>query len=282
MPSAQHSHNASIFALELDGRFCGIPHHVQGVTLKAKLGTSHPATNVMVNQHIASLNGGDVHLVCGRGMSQPFYDWIRAYAGKSQRGRGVSILALDYSYKELQRVDYRNSLISGIVFPDCDASSKDPAYITLSFRPGATHNSDGQNSSLPRISTRQHWQKCDFRLDITGLTCTGVTNIEAVQVSSLAGRGPTLTVTVAESKAQSFYDWANSDLAGGSSSVTKTGTLTYLTPTIQTILSLGFRGLRLSKLTAVNSGAHGSALAKVKVEMQSDGAGVTCANTAWA
>src|SRR5262245_5412345 len=81
----------------------------------------------------------DIYLQCGTGMKKAFYDWINdAIAGKHPKKDGTIVTATD-TYTATARLAFSAALLSEIGFPALDASSKDPAQMTVRLSPRATH-----------------------------------------------------------------------------------------------------------------------------------------------
>jgi hypothetical protein len=124
---------------------------------------------------------------------------------------------------------------------------------------------------------QKKWLASNFRLTIDGLDCSFVNKLDALVIKQeVAGKEPTniefpnLVFTVAESHAESIYQWHEDFVIKGNNGQEneKTGTLEYLTPNLSTALfTLDFHGLGIFKATPDKVEAGGEQVRRVKVEM---------------
>ena len=158
-----------------------------------------------------------------------------------------------------------NALVTEVEFPACDAASKEPASIGVTFAAErATDAAPRASGPLPQAS-KQRWMSSNFRLNIQGLeSATARANkIEALPikiqtVDNAVGEKrdyerepaslevPNLVVTVADAYAKPVYDWLDDFVVRGNNGQDreKVGVLEYLTPDMKsTLLSLNLFGL---------------------------------------
>ena len=223
--------------------------------------------------------------------------WIEAE--RHMRGLGVSSklnarLEFLLHLKEIGRLDFHQALISEIGLPALDASSKEPARMTLKISPEWTKNKPrktpgesiaGRYPIDPRKQKR--WMPCNFRLRIDGLeeACKRVSKIEALTIKQknvelsvgehrynlrepASLEIPNLVITLTEHAGQGFYDWHEKFVLEGHNTpeYEKTGTLEYLDSNMKDILFVcHFHHLGILKLTPDKLGAE--EIRRMKVEM---------------
>ncbi len=85
----------------------------------------------------------DVSFKCGTGMSREFYNWIDTaikFTSNVDGRKNGAIVHFDYDYNELSRLTFHEALVTEFAMPALDASSKDPAMMTVKFKPEWTRN----------------------------------------------------------------------------------------------------------------------------------------------
>ena len=265
----QRSFAAGHFMLELDGVDAGWLASAEGGFAVADVVVEKPGADRLVHKHLAGLKYTDIQLGFGTGLSKGLYQWITdTLAGKPQRKNGVLITA-DFDFKERERLTFTDALISHIDFPALDASSKDVAKLTIGLAPDQTTKAKGSGGKLAgQLGTKTvKWLLANFKLEIDGLDCTGVSRIEPISIKSVAGEHtigerreierevsrleiPDLVVTLSEAKADSFDAWHEDFVIKGNNGddKEKSGKLEFLGPTKETLFTLSFSGLGIYKL----------------------------------
>ncbi len=291
------------YAIEIDGMIAGWVQSVEG---------GH-ATSDVVNEktgppqkHIAGVKYEDITVNCGAGMSKAFYEWIKAaFDGQYARKNGV-IVACDYDYREVSRLEWFNGVISEVGLPALDAASKDAARMTIKIKPEYTRTATAQGgarATLPKSQAvvQKKWLPSNFRLEIGGLDCRRVNKIEAIVLGQQAGNPAgqvrsyqqgqgnraisNLVVTLPESDAAAWETWHKSFVISGKSGQgsQKTGQLAYLTPDLrETLFTLSFFNLGIFKITPDKMEAGSENIRRVKVEMYCEQMKFAYGNGAWA
>jgi hypothetical protein len=251
-PAATRSYTASRFALEIDGQFAGWLQTAAG---------GNPVTDVVAGSataigvqksHVVAPKYQDIVLTCGTGMSRGFYDWIGASLANHVVPRNGSLVSCDFNNKAVSQMDWFNSFISQIVFPACDGASRAPGSIMVKVTPAETRwmqaNGAAALPGAPSASAKNVlWFPANFRLNITGLDCSGVNRIEAIAaatapnqnvnpvMTALAGAAssmqiPNLVVTFPETQAAGFAKWRQDSAvqSNASSNPVRAGVLQYL------------------------------------------------------
>ncbi len=257
MPAPQRSYTSSQFALDLDGVQCGFLKSVEGGSITADVIRYLPGTGDAARKHLGPIKYEDFIVQFGFGMDKVLYDWIAAsWAMNFQRKNGV-VTELDYQGKIAGQREFSNALITETTIPACDAASKEPAYLTLKFAPEYTRMKSASGKYAGKIGKQQKaWLPSNFRLKIDGLDCTRVTQIDSFTVKqSIARDGvgderdyqrepgmievPNLRIALAQSKAQSWYDWFASFVIQGNNddSQEKNGSLIFLAANLGTELA---------------------------------------------
>jgi len=279
----RRSYAAGRYAVEIDGEMAGWLYSAEG---------GHATSDVVTGggprgetKHIAGVKYEDIVLTCGTGMSKGFYEWILTCADRRYTRKNGAIVACDYNYKELSRLEFNNALMTEVAFPALDAASKDAAKMTISISPEVTRmkmSPAGGAALRARDSAIQKkWLPANFRLKIEGVDCSRVNKIDAITIKQKVGgrsaflMGSTnpetspMAITLPEAQAKPFYEWHQASLnmrnAPGSK---KAGQLDYLSEDMrETLFSLRFADLGIASVTPERPQGGIENIRRVKAEM---------------
>jgi hypothetical protein len=278
----------STFALELDGQFIDFLKSVEGGFPKADVIQEPVGPNYIVKKHIGQPKYQDISIQSDPAMPKPLFDWIAAALTMVYARKNGAIITADFNRVEQSRLQFNNALITEFTISACDASAKDPAYLTIKFAPEFTTPLAGKGNILPGVGTKpKAWLPANFRLTIPGLDCSKVSKIEALTVKQAVvpqnigevrdlqkqpGKleFPNLVMYVAESFAGTFYAWFQDMVIKGNAGDNneKAGTLEFLDPTLKgSLLTIYFNHLGIFGFSPENSVANVDAVRRVKVEM---------------
>ena len=296
-PPAVRNYAPGKFALEIDGQPAGWIYSAEGGHATSDAVVQPARAGGVQTKPIGAITYEPIAVNSGVGMSGSYYQWIKAsLAGQPARKNGA-IVTCDFNFKEVSRLEWYNAFITEIGFPACDASSKDPATMTLKFapeqtrmiaKPGATYGTPDKNSA----AIQKKWLPANFRLQIAGLDCSRVNKIEAMSANFRSAAGPSrlqsaqqaglqpqkisnLVLTLPEASAESFYAWYKAAVVQGNTAQgQKSGRLEYLSPDFKTLLfALTFPRLTILKWTPVRAAAGAETVRNVQVEMACAGLG---------
>ena len=285
---------AAKFAIDLDDSAGGWLYGAEGGQGYAELISERLGADQLQRKHASPVKFEDITFTFGTGMSKHLYQWIADSFKLSYSRRDGAIVSADFNLKEIGRLDFHQALISEIGLPALDASSKEPARMTLKISPEWTKNKPrktpgesiaGRYPIDPRKQKR--WMPCNFRLRIDGLeeACKRVSKIEALTIKQknvelsvgehrynlrepASLEIPNLVITLTEHAGQGFYDWHEKFVLEGHNTpeYEKTGTLEYLDSNMKDILFVcHFHHLGILKLTPDKLGAE--EIRRMKVEM---------------
>jgi phage tail-like protein len=279
------------FALEIDGVMMGWVESASGGNAVADVVTEKPGADSLQRKHIGNVKYEEITITVGAEMSKEFYQWIQNSFDRKYTRKSGSIIAADFNYKEISRLDFTNAMMMEVGMPALDAASKDAAKMTIKIMPEFTRHQKGSGNTVklaPGRSQKQ-WLPSNFRLNIDGLeeATPRVNKIEALTIKwkivDLAGGEtrdyeqeatsveiPNLVITVDESHARSLYDWQDDFVIKGNNGQEKErgGTLEYLTPNLkEALFTLKFGHLGIFKLTPDKMEAGSENIRRVKAEM---------------
>lgn len=211
------------FGLVLDGVESGLLKSADGGVAVADVIAEAAGTLYYPKKHIGPISYSPFVLEIGLGMANSLYDWIGgSWRGKAIAKSGAIVLA-DHNFVAASQREFTNALITETTFPALDATSKDPAYLTVTLSPESARVVKG-SGKISAARAQKLWLPSNFRLAIDGLDCTRVIKVDeftvkqAVVTDNLgvgpirlrqAGRleFPNLKITLAEGSATSWFDW---------------------------------------------------------------------------
>jgi phage tail-like protein len=291
-PQADRRGNAAgKYALELDGVMAGWLHSAEGGHATSEVVTEKIGPDQLQKKHIAGVKYEDITLSVGLGMSQPFYEWIKATLSHQYSRKSGAIITCDFNDREVSRLEWSNALITEVGFPALDAASKDTAKITIKISPESSRLTTNRGGASPArgasSKAQKTWLPSNFRLQIPNVDCTHVNTIEAITVKqrvtgNAAGEMrnyqkepasvevPNLVITLPESQAQGFMTWHHDFAIRGQQQEERQGTLEYLTPDLrEALFTLRFQRLGIFKIGPAKPASDGTR--RVKAEMYFDG-----------
>jgi len=287
----KRAYTAGKYALEVGRISAGWIQKFSGGSATAEVVTEKIGIDHLARKHLAGVKYEDIVLEVGTGMSKGFYEWIKAaWDGKSVRQDGA-VIVTDYDFKEQSRKTFHLALITETVLPALDAASKDAAKMTVKLTPEwvRTTTGSGKQISTPggNAQAQKKWLPSNFKLDIPGLDCTRVNKIGELVVKQKVVDNPVgelrdyekdpghlefgnLTVTMAESLADSWYKWFEDFVIKGNcgQDQEKSGSLIYLASDMKTeLLRVSLSNLGIFKLAEEHVEAGSEGIRRVKAEL---------------
>jgi hypothetical protein len=225
MPVVKRSFTAASFGLVLDGAHCGFVRSAEGGEAAADVIAELASADRFIHKHLGSLKYEDIILQIDLSMAPEVYAWIAdSWNGAFERKNGA-IVVYDAEFKARSQLEFFNALVVETAIPAMDGSSKDACFMTLKLAPEYTRisiRSDKAATQIDMVKQKQ-WLPSNFRLDIDGLDCSKVSQIDsfAIRQSRVDPIGerrdneleptslefPNLRIALAESGAQSWIDW---------------------------------------------------------------------------
>jgi len=289
----QRSYAEDRFAVEIDGVNAGFVRSVEGGNASSDVITEKLGPDGIRHKHIAGVKYEDVAITCGVGMSKALYSWVAAtLTGTTHLRKDGAIIGSDYTLSEVSRLNFYHALMSEVAFPALDSGAKDAAYLAVRMSPeyvrrvSGSRGKIGSGSGPAKGQARKQWLRNGFRLDIPGLVTSAVTKIDAITVRQVVEQQPIgelrdyekqpayldvsdLAVELAESHAESFYDWIEDFVVKGNSGANaeKNGTLQYLAPNGDVHFTLNFHNLGIFTVKPLRFESGSEDVRRVRAEM---------------
>jgi hypothetical protein len=233
--------------LELNGRLVGTVQSFEGAQPFGEVAEDPPDPSGEQKKHVANIKWSPGRAAAGMGMGKGLYDWIKASMSPKAPPMNGAVILTDPQLNQRRRTDFQNALITEIGFPACDAASKDPAFMSVTFAPQFTATKILTGPIAGRPSNQKLWSPANFRFTIDGLDASAVSRVEAFSITQTeASPGtpahlefPNLLLTLPEGKAKGFFDWFDDFLLNGNNSddAERAGALEWLSPDLSHVLS---------------------------------------------
>ena len=284
--AAQRAYTGGRFALVIGNEQVGFLEEAEGGGISADVIVTPNANGGFSRKHIGQPKYEDFSLHVGPSNGKPVFDWIASSLNMNYLRKSGAITAADFNLDVRSVREFTDALLTEATFPACDASSKDPSYISLKFAPEYTRYKKASGKIKAEISTTQKsFTAADFRLDIPGLNCDGVVKIESLTVRIIPPKipvgetrepnleptkieFPNLQITISEETAQSWFQWHEDFVINGNNEEEKhkSGSLTYLSSNRKKeLLTLDFHNLGIYRIVPDKKNGNGDKISTVTV-----------------
>ena len=179
---AARSFTGGRFALVIDGsENLGFVKSIEGGSLKGELATHNVGGTSVQKKRLATIVHEPFTIEVGMGMSAGFYDWIRASFDKGHITKTGEFIACDFDYKAMSAREFIDAHITEVTMPALDASSKEPAYMTVRLDPQKILYKVGDGAQVAGEAGRatKKWIASNFRFELGDLPCTRVSKVDS-------------------------------------------------------------------------------------------------------
>lgn len=297
MASDGRSYVNGYFQLDMDGFNCGIIQKFSGGESEGEVATLPMAHDYFVKKQIGNLKYSDFEVQVGLSMAEPLQDWIESSLNMQFKRKSGELKAADFQRQTRHIREFKDALLTKIVFPAGDGAAKEAAFATLGFSPWRVDNRPGDGSTVSNpVDVRQkEWHPSDFNFTVDGLdrACSKISKFEAIEikqsvVTDFIGREreyfrepgkidfPNIKITMSEDSSHAFFDWYRDFVVAGRNTDAdhKTGSVSYLNRTREKeLLTLDLYGLGIYKISAAPRNHKEDKIASVTVEMYCESIG---------
>jgi hypothetical protein len=245
------------FVLELEGAHCAGLKSIQGGEYEADVATLDHGPLNMQTKHMANFKIADFKAKMGIAQTGAMYKWIQQSFRKDYATKSGAVIAGDFNYKATHRVDFINALITEVTVPACDGSSKEAAYMDVSWAAEDVRHTPGGGVDIKAdYGTKQKtWVPSMFKFELAGLedACKRVSKIDSftwkqsVTMDQIgAMRIPTkhpakvtvpeVKLTISAADHEPWRQWAEDWFLNGKclAGDHKNGAITFLSPDMKT------------------------------------------------
>ena len=170
MPVAS-GYSAGKFAIEIDGSFAGFIESVEGGEPFGVVAEEAPSPSGLIKKHLSSVRFEPIKLTASNGLSSFFYSWIAEMLARAQSPRDGAIVFYDFQLNEINRLEFTNGLITEVVFPRLDGSSREAATFSLTITPEATTFKPSAGKTKAKLSSKKQKKvlASNFKFTLDGL-----------------------------------------------------------------------------------------------------------------
>lgn len=282
------SYTAGKYALILDGVFAGWIQSVEGGNATADVIEEPQSPTPFVKKHIGQPRYEDFTVEVNLSMGKPLFDWIESVWQAEHVRKDGSIVACDFEGKALSSQEFFNAMITEVVIPAADTSSKEPGKITLKITPEYTRymKGDGKKISGKFNKEQKLWLPSNFKLEIDGLPTAKVHKVESFTIKQKIKEEeigdirdpqkepgklefPNIKITFAQTDFDTWYNYFKDFVIDGNSfeDKEKAGTLTFLSPNKEEVLlEIEFFNLGIFKLSDEKDETNPDAIKRLTAE----------------
>lgn len=303
------SYTAGHFLFTIDGAEKGSSwlKSVDGGAVKAAVVQEDISRDVVTLRHVASLEIEPVAAEVAISAAKPVLQWIKDSLKGEYNRRNGSIVHADFKYRATMEQEFQDALIAEVGFPALDASTKEPAYLSLKIHPELLDLKKGDGNVLTvnfGDNKEKMWLPSMFRMTIcnvgegdppakpgaVSIDCTGVNKIESIslkqkitpmyvgmnrlpQLEPAGIEFPNITVTMSAAYAGDFIDWHKTFVLEGKNTPDqeKTGYIEFLDSAgKKTLFTIILDRIGINSLTFEKSEANAEAIKRMKAELYVD------------
>lgn len=174
---------ASQLGLELGGVSQGRLHSADGGDAFGEVVSEPLGGNQYHRKHLGRVGYDDFTIEAdfaslGLDLSQ----WVVDTLGYQRPRRTGDILSADFSGHVGAKRHFTNALITQVTIPSCDATAKEPGFLSVAFAPEVATDAAPTGTLTAPLSKGRPWVRSNYRLEIDGLDCTRVSKIDAITI----------------------------------------------------------------------------------------------------
>lgn len=285
---AERAYQGGRFFIEFGGgKPVGWLHSVEGLGVEAAKVTIGGGPTHLPDYTVGNLEVKEGKAEIGFSMGKEMKEWMKLTLDLKHAYKDGAVIATDHDFVERSRIEFKQALITEIKFPNGDASSKDAARISLSFKPEEAKFTLKKGGVMAGAAEFAKSQKLalvsNFRFELGGLGGK-VQKVElgAIKVSTkLDEQGdrrwydiiPTktelgdLTVTLPEVYAEKYFQMHQDFVIDGKCDASKEldGALIWLSQDrAKELARINFQGVGMMKYEPDKLEAHGDKLRVAK------------------
>ena len=168
------------FALDIDGFNVGFLKKFTGLHMEAEVQAHDLGPDNRQKKHVSNVKWTPGKASIGIGMGKGMYDWIKAAFDKGYITKSGTFTAADFNYKAQSQLTFRDALITEVVVPKLDGSSKEAAYFDVGFEVEEVRWAKAGGEDIRgKIGPKQkQWLCANFRVEIGGLPCNRVAVVD--------------------------------------------------------------------------------------------------------
>jgi len=180
-PTEGRSYTAGRFALDVAGYNVGFLKKFSGMAMEADIVANDLGPDNIQKKHVSKIKWTPGKATVGIGMGKGMYDWIKQSFDKAYEPKNGRLVSGNFNYKAESALDFEDALITEVVVPKLDGSSKDAAYFDVAFEAERVRWSKAGGEDIrAKIGPKQKaWLCSNFRVELGNLPCSRIASVDS-------------------------------------------------------------------------------------------------------
>lgn len=289
-----NAYSAAHFAFEMDGAAeLGMFRSIEGGSIKADVMTYQNGGTYDRWRQLGKPKFEDLKLQVGMAMSPAFYAWIAEFFKGNPLRKNGTVIAADFYYKERARREFKEALISELVFPQLNANDKNTAYMNVTLAVEEMLFKKGGGDPIVQnkgVDQQKDWKACNFSfaLDDFKDECKRVTKVDSFTIKHTVleyqsgGRRtssktpsaiewPQLSFYMPEADAEKLIKQFELRGIGGEANKRMNGTIDAYDNNLESHLTVKFFGGNIASITHDKADSSTEEIKQVKFDLYTEG-----------
>jgi hypothetical protein len=190
-PTDGRSYTAGRFALDVAGYNVDFLKKFSGMAMEADVVVNDLGPDNVQKKHVSNIKWTPGKATVGMGMGKGMYLWMKAAFDKGYDPKKGRLVSGDFNYKAQSALDFEDALITEVVVPKLDGSSKDAAYLDITFEAKRVRWSKAQGEDIrTKLGPKQKaWLCSNFRVELGNLPCSRIASVDSFTWKCAIGAG---------------------------------------------------------------------------------------------
>jgi hypothetical protein len=190
-PTDGRSYTAGRFALDVAGYNVDFLKKFSGMAMEADVVVNDLGPDNVQKKHVSNIKWTAGKATVGIGMGKGMYEWIKQSFDKAYEPKKGRLVSGDFNYKAQSALDFEDALITEVVVPKLDGSSKDAAYLDITFEAKRVRWSKAQGEDIrTKLGPKQKaWLCSNFRVELGNLPCSRIASVDSFTWKCAIGAG---------------------------------------------------------------------------------------------
>jgi hypothetical protein len=183
MPAGPSAVSSRFHALTLDDQST-LLKNFDGGNIEGEVETLNMGPQQVPLKHISTLRYQPFTFGVGLSMGAPLAEWIMTSLDLAHTRKTGSVVVAGVDGRAQSYCHFRDTLIEEITIPAMDATSKDPAFLTIRCQPEEITYAKGDDAivRVPVDAKSKKWLCSNFRVRIGELPCGRVSKVDSFTI----------------------------------------------------------------------------------------------------
>jgi hypothetical protein len=166
--------------LQVGDQAAGVARSFRGLDVEAEIATGVLGAGRMPKKHVANVRWTPGVAAVSGDMGAGLHTWIAEALENGSATRSGSVAGVDPAAGTASwSLAYAGARLSAVTFPALDASSKDPALMTVEFAPREVRWDVGGGAAASALQKSKTWLSGNFRVEVGALPGKRVLRVPA-------------------------------------------------------------------------------------------------------